>query len=79
MNCNFSVTFINSLNQISIKSCVNIIFNLNVVYFTSLVIVRQLDKNTVGYITYREGLQSSLNTTVITESEDTKAQVTIQV
>nr|XP_058958822.1 dnaJ homolog subfamily C member 11-like [Pocillopora verrucosa] len=41
-------------------------------------IVRQLDKNTVGYITYREGLQSSLNTTVITESEDTKAQVTIQ-
>ena len=57
----------------------NIIFNLNVVYFTSLVIVRQLDKNTVGYITYREGLQSSLNTTVITESEDTKAQVTIQV
>ena len=48
-------------------------------YFTSLVIVRQLDKNTVGYITYREGLQSSLNTTVITESEDTKAQVTIQV
>ena len=48
-------------------------------YFTPLVIVRQLDKNTVGYITYREGLQSSLNTTVITESEDTKAQVTIQV
>ena len=33
MNCNFSVTFIKSLNESSIKPCLNILFNLNVVLF----------------------------------------------
>ena len=36
MNCNFSVTFIKSLNPSSIKPCLNILFNLNVVLFYSV-------------------------------------------
>ena len=42
-------------------------------------VARQLDKHTIGYITYRAGMQSSMTTTVIRETENSKAVITIQV
>ena len=47
--------------------------------FCPLVIARQLDKHTIGYITYRAGMQSSMTTTLIRETENSKAVITIQV
>lgn len=41
-------------------------------------IARQLDKHTIGYITYRAGMQSSMTTTLIRETENSKAVITIQ-
>ena len=48
-------------------------------YFSPLVVARQLDKHTIGYITYRAGMQSSMTTTLIRETENSKAVITIQV
>jgi len=41
-------------------------------------VARQLDKHTVGYITYKGGLQSSMNTTVMRETENSRMLFTIQ-
>ncbi|KAL9971144.1 hypothetical protein ACROYT_G023633 [Oculina patagonica] len=41
-------------------------------------VARQLDKHTIGYITYRAGMQSSMNTTIMRETEHSKVQLTIQ-
>ena len=40
---------------------------------------RQLDKHTVGYVTYKGGLQSSMSTTVMRETENSRMLITIQV
>lgn len=47
--------------------------------FSPLVVARQLDRHTIGYITYRAGMQSSMTTTLIRETENSKAVITIQV
>ena len=44
-----------------------------------IVLARQLDKHTVGYITYKGGVHSSMNTTVVRETEQSRMQFTIQV
>ncbi|XP_001625184.2 dnaJ homolog subfamily C member 11 isoform X2 [Nematostella vectensis] len=41
-------------------------------------VARQLDKHTVGYLTWKAGAQSSMNTTVIRETEDYRAVLTLQ-
>ncbi|XP_068753709.1 dnaJ homolog subfamily C member 11-like isoform X2 [Montipora capricornis] len=40
-------------------------------------LARQLDRHTVGYITYQGGLQSAMNTTVIRETETSRAALTV--
>lgn len=42
------------------------------------ILARQLDKHTVGYITYKGGLQSSMNTTLLRETEHSRTLLTIQ-
>ncbi|CAH3016204.1 unnamed protein product [Porites evermanni] len=41
-------------------------------------LARQLDKHTVGYLTYKGGVRSSMNTTVVRETEQSRMQFTIQ-
>ena len=48
-------------------------------FFSLIVVARQLDRHTVGYITYKGGLQSSMNTTLVRETDQSRMQFTIQV
>ncbi|KAK2551213.1 DnaJ-like protein subfamily C member 11 [Acropora cervicornis] len=42
------------------------------------VLARQLDRHTVGYITYQGGLQTAMSTTVIRETENSRAVFRVQ-
>jgi len=44
----------------------------------SCMLARQLDRHTVGYITYQGGLQTAMSTTVIRETENSRAVFRVQ-
>ena len=44
-----------------------------------LVVARQLDKHTVGYVTLRLGFQTSMNSTIVRETNKNRAVATVQV
>ena len=60
-------------NSCDCGACCNFIFSFRYEqYFLLLlqsVLPRQLDRHTVGYLTYKDGTHSSINATVVRETE----------